>query len=72
MKFPDSGKSKGFGFVVYENAEDLDKCQEARPHKLDNKRIETKRATPASATGQDIYIVSNQVSNYLSNYQSIF
>ena len=51
MKFPDSGKSKGFGFVVYENAGDLDKCQEARPHKLDNKRIETKRATPASATG---------------------
>jgi len=58
MTFPDSGKSKGFGFVVFEKAQDLDVCQEARPHKLDNKQIDTKRATPASAAGRPEAMVS--------------
>eukprot|EP00088_Acartia_fossae_P063213 TRINITY_DN7688_c0_g1_i1.p1 TRINITY_DN7688_c0_g1~~TRINITY_DN7688_c0_g1_i1.p1 ORF type:complete len:350 (+),score=116.94 TRINITY_DN7688_c0_g1_i1:44-1051(+) len=46
MKFPDNKRSRGFGFVEYSTLEEVDKCQAARPHKIDNKTVETKRATP--------------------------
>jgi len=39
-------RSRGFGFVEYASLEEVDKCQAARPHKLDEKTVETKRATP--------------------------
>ena len=45
MKFPDSGKSRGFGFLTFEKAQSVDECQAARPHALDGKIIEVKRAT---------------------------
>jgi len=46
MKFPDSGRSRGFGFIMFEKSEQVDKCQADRPHQIDNKTIEVKRATP--------------------------
>merc|ERR1719319_1538256 len=46
VKFPDSGKSRGFGFVMFEKAVSVDECQKARPHKLEGKTVETKRVTP--------------------------
>jgi len=46
MKFPDSGRSRGFGFVVFEKSESVDKCQADRPHELDKKTVDLKRATP--------------------------
>jgi RNA recognition motif-containing protein len=45
MKFPDSGKSRGFGFITFDRAQSADDCQAARPHELDGKIIECKRAT---------------------------
>jgi RNA recognition motif-containing protein len=47
MKFPDTKRSRGFGFVTYETVEQVDACQAARPHTLDDKTVETKRATPS-------------------------
>lgn len=52
MKFPDSGKSRGFGFITFEKGEMVDSCQKARPHKLKGRTIETKRATPRSESGK--------------------
>jgi len=46
MKFPDNGRPRGFGFVEYSTLEEVDKCQESRPHTIDGKTVETKRATP--------------------------
>ena len=46
MKFHDSGKSRGFGFVTYDKASQLEDCQAARPHVIGGKTVETKRATP--------------------------
>jgi len=46
MKFQDKERSRGFGFVEYASLEEVDKCQAARPHKIDGKTVETKRATP--------------------------
>ena len=45
MKFPDSGRSRGFGFLTFERAQAVDDCQAARPHEVDGKLIECKRAT---------------------------
>lgn len=52
MKFPDSGRSRGFGFVTYAKASQLDDCQANRPHVITNKTLETKRATPRSDAGK--------------------
>jgi len=46
MKFPDNGRPRGFGFVEYSSLEEVDACQAARPHNIDGKTVETKRATP--------------------------
>ena len=52
MKFSDSGRSRGFGFVTYALAAQLDECQANRPHCLDGKTLETKRATPRRETAK--------------------
>ena len=46
MKFADSGRSRGFGFVTFATSAMLDECQANRPHELGGKTLETKRATP--------------------------
>jgi len=51
MKFPDSTRSRGFGFITYEKAAGVDACQKDRPHTIDNRTIDTKRATPRGAGG---------------------
>lgn len=48
MKFPDSSRSRGFGFITYEKAASVDACQKDRPHTIDARTIDTKRATPRS------------------------
>jgi len=40
-----TGESKGFCFLVYEKAAGIDECQLARPHKIGEKELVTKRAT---------------------------
>ena len=39
-------RSRGFGFVVFKHSSMVDKAQEARPHVIDGRTAETKRATP--------------------------
>lgn len=46
MKFRDTKRSRGFGFVTYATAAMVDECQARRPHTLDGTKIEVKRATP--------------------------
>ena len=41
----ESGESKGFCFIVYEKSAGVDECQLARPHKIGEKELTTKRAT---------------------------
>eukprot|EP00096_Caligus_rogercresseyi_P011356 TRINITY_DN4443_c0_g1_i1.p1 TRINITY_DN4443_c0_g1~~TRINITY_DN4443_c0_g1_i1.p1 ORF type:complete len:427 (-),score=201.66 TRINITY_DN4443_c0_g1_i1:522-1802(-) len=52
MKFRDTKRSRGFGFVTYAHSDMVDACQSARPHTIDNAKVETKRATPREDVGK--------------------
>lgn len=52
MKESKSGKSRGFGFVTYLNQGMVDELMKARPHKIDGRELETKRATPREEAGK--------------------
>jgi len=51
MKDPQSGRSRGFGFVTYKEADMVDAAQSNRPHELDGKTVEAKRAMPREDSG---------------------
>jgi len=42
----ETNKSRGFGFVIYADAESVDRALETRMHMIDKKQAEVKRATP--------------------------
>ena len=46
MTDPYTKKSRGFGFLEFASSEQVDNCQAARPHIIDDKEVETKRAVP--------------------------
>jgi len=39
-------RSRGFGFIAFKKSHMVDDAQKARPHKIDGKTVETKRAMP--------------------------
>ncbi|CAF1028179.1 unnamed protein product [Brachionus calyciflorus] len=52
MKDKESGKSRGFGFVTYANSTQVDELMKNRPHTIDGRQVETKRATPKEDAGK--------------------
>jgi heterogeneous nuclear ribonucleoprotein A1/A3 len=46
MKDPKTKRSRGFGFITYSKSYMVDDAQNARPHKIDGRVIEPKRAIP--------------------------
>ncbi|BFZ06485.1 hypothetical protein BsWGS_09524 [Bradybaena similaris] len=58
MRDPDTKSSRGFGFITYKDSSMIDEAQKNRPHRIDNREVETKRAMPRDADGA-------------SNYQSV-
>jgi len=38
------GRSRGFGFVTFDNSASVDALMKSRPHTLDNRVVEPKRA----------------------------
>ncbi|XP_049623274.1 heterogeneous nuclear ribonucleoprotein A1-like [Suncus etruscus] len=44
MRYPKSKRSRGFGFVTYATVEAVDAVMNARPHKVDGRFVEPKRA----------------------------
>ena len=51
MKFRDTKRSRGFGFVTFTEASVVDDIQNQRPHTIDGSKVETKRATPKEESG---------------------
>ena len=52
-RFPDSGKSRGFGFVTFTSSSGVDSVQSQRPHQLQGKKIDTKRNLPKTDYGSE-------------------
>ncbi|KAK6970153.1 heterogeneous nuclear ribonucleoprotein A3-like isoform X1 [Biomphalaria glabrata] len=46
MRDPNSKRSRGFGFITYKDKDSVDSVQRDRPHKIDDREVETKRAMP--------------------------
>lgn len=46
IKDTETKRPKGFGFVTYATREGATNAQKNRPHKLDNRQVDTKRAMP--------------------------
>ncbi|XP_044941528.1 heterogeneous nuclear ribonucleoprotein A1-like [Mustela putorius furo] len=44
MRDPNTKRSRGFGFVTYATVEEVDAAMNARPHKVDGRVVEPKRA----------------------------
>ncbi|KAM9785497.1 heterogeneous nuclear ribonucleoprotein A1-like [Neosynchiropus ocellatus] len=44
MRDPSSKRSRGFGFVTYTSVKEVDEAMAARPHKVDGRVVEPKRA----------------------------
>lgn len=44
MRDPQTKRSRGFGFVTYSCVEEVDAAMSARPHKVDGRVVEPKRA----------------------------
>ena len=66
----ETNKSRGFGFVIYADAESVDRALETRMHIIDNKQAEVKRATPrvSSPIKPNVGIVKGNVNG--NNYNS--
>lgn len=52
MKDPKTKRSRGFGFITYAKAHMVDDAQANRPHKVDNRTVEPKRAVPRTVSDQ--------------------
>ncbi|KAG8188280.1 hypothetical protein JTE90_012113 [Oedothorax gibbosus] len=52
MRDPHTRKSRGFGFITFGRASQVDDAQAARPHKIDGREVEPKRAVPREDSGK--------------------
>ncbi|CAH1965941.1 unnamed protein product [Acanthoscelides obtectus] len=52
MKDPTTKRSRGFGFITYEKAHMVDDAQANRPHRVDGRIVEVKRAVPRQDIGR--------------------
>jgi len=57
-------RSRGFGFVTFATSAMLDECLSGRPHVIDGKEVESKRAIPREGMSQplpELHVTSKKV-----------
>ncbi|XP_067617186.1 ribonucleoprotein RB97D-like isoform X2 [Eurosta solidaginis] len=52
MRDPATKRSRGFGFITYSDTLGVDRAQAARPHVIDGKQVDSKRALPKPELGK--------------------
>lgn len=52
MRDSSTKRSRGFGFVTYKTEDMLDEAQKGRPHKIDGREVDTKRAIPRNESDE--------------------
>ena len=57
MRDPQTKRSRGFGFITYKKAHMVDDAQNARPHVIDKREVEPKRAVPREVI---VYFISSE------------
>ena len=57
MRDPQSKRSRGFGFITYSKASMVDAAQASRPHKVDGREVEPKRAVPREVCHLCCYLI---------------
>ncbi|XP_067301810.1 heterogeneous nuclear ribonucleoprotein A1b isoform X2 [Pseudorasbora parva] len=83
MKDPNTKRSRGFGFVTYSGVTEVDAAMDARPHKVDGRLVEPKRAVSredsnkpfAHTTVKKIFvggIKDDTEENHLRDYFDVF
>ncbi|GMR45682.1 hypothetical protein PMAYCL1PPCAC_15877, partial [Pristionchus mayeri] len=60
MRDPTTKRTRGFGFVTYACKAMVDECQNARPHVIDGKTVDPKRAVPRDANDRGAGNVSSK------------
>ncbi|CAG0906301.1 unnamed protein product, partial [Cyprideis torosa] len=81
MKDPKTRRSRGFGFVTFTESYMVDDVMAARPHRIDSREIEPKRAVPrdskpeSGVTSKRLFVVGikddmseDQVKDYFSQF----
>ncbi|KAL3314329.1 hypothetical protein Ciccas_007056 [Cichlidogyrus casuarinus] len=61
MKEPRTGKSRGFGFVTFADEASVDAAQSKRPHEINNKKVDSKRAMPREDSSPEIHATVNKI-----------
>jgi len=51
IKNPDTKQSKGYGFITYKEESSVDAAQSERPHTIEGKEVDCKRAIPRDQSG---------------------
>merc|ERR1711862_16614 len=85
MKDSQTGKPRGFGFITFKDCAAVDAAQNARPHNLDGKEIDTKRAMPREESSPEVHaavkkifvgalkkdVTNDDLNNYFSQFGTI-
>ncbi|CAK9293587.1 unnamed protein product [Gordionus sp. m RMFG-2023] len=59
MKDPQTKKSRGFGFITYKEPEGVDQAMQSRPHNIDGRDVDPKRAVPRGESGKNEMLVTS-------------
>ncbi|KAK2119199.1 Heteroproteinous nuclear ribonucleoprotein A1 [Saguinus oedipus] len=71
MRDPNTKHSRGFGFVTYATVEEVDAAMNARPHKVDGRVVETKRAVSREDSQRPEDTEEHHLRDYFEQYGKI-